>query len=112
MMFSDRLRFLRKQRRMTQKEVGNAIGVPTSTVQSWEAGKAEPQIRHAIKLAQLFRTSVEAMYGCQEYVRSEEERLYKQENIQLRRALMAVKMELSRQEKIIMGELLVDWRKK
>jgi DNA-binding XRE family transcriptional regulator len=41
----------RKNANMTQKELGNKVGVSESTVANWENGKTEPTVFQAYKVA-------------------------------------------------------------
>lgn len=45
------LQTLRRRRFLTQKELGERIGVTYQTIQTWESGKAQPRLRHIPKLA-------------------------------------------------------------
>lgn len=50
--------FYRERRKMTLREVGEAIGVSKQTVQKWEAGKVVPRKGHVQAVAKLFGISV------------------------------------------------------
>jgi len=50
--------FYRERRKMTLREVGEAIGVSRQTVQKWEAGKVIPRKGHVQAVAKLFGISV------------------------------------------------------
>lgn len=41
----------RKQRRITQRELAESVGVTTATVYNWERGKSEPKANQLRKLA-------------------------------------------------------------
>ncbi len=50
--------FYRERRKMTLRDVGEAIGVSKQTVQKWEAGKVIPRKGHVQAVAKLFGISV------------------------------------------------------
>lgn len=56
-MFGDRLRELRKEKNVTQEELGNLMGVTMSTVSAWEVNKAQPNFDTLIKLANYFNVT-------------------------------------------------------
>ncbi len=51
----------RKALKLTQKQVGDAVGVTSRTVQSWELGEHPPQLTplKAWKLCQVLQCSIE-----------------------------------------------------
>lgn len=48
----DDLKALRRRKFLTQKELAGLVGVSYQTVQTWEAGSAQPRLRHIPKLAE------------------------------------------------------------
>ena len=48
------LRELRLENNLTQREVGNVLGIRTNMYQKYEYGKLELPIRHAKKLGKLY----------------------------------------------------------
>lgn len=58
-LFSQKLLELRKERDMTQAEVGKALGVHPRHVSSWENGRTKPSLETVINLAQLFAVSID-----------------------------------------------------
>lgn len=44
-MGTDRIKQLRKQKGLTQKEMAEAVGVGVSTVAMWESGKRTPSFK-------------------------------------------------------------------
>jgi len=58
-MFSERLKSLRTQNGLTQKEFAKRLNVSTSTVSMWEIGQREPDNKTLIMLAKELNTSVE-----------------------------------------------------
>ena len=53
------LRQRREERRMTLKQVGNAIGVSAVTISRYEKGEREPNIDKLKKLSQVLGTPVD-----------------------------------------------------
>lgn len=44
MMFAEKLKTLRKQKGLTQKDMEVIYSIPVRTLQNWETGKAQPPI--------------------------------------------------------------------
>lgn len=58
------IRDARKARGMTQREVGQVIGVESKDVSRWESGLVEPNVERRSKLADLFFDgSIAALYA-------------------------------------------------
>jgi len=60
---SDRLRALRAEKRLEQKEVAEAIGISHSSIQKYEGGTAEPPKLKQEALAKFFNVSLEYLRG-------------------------------------------------
>ena len=54
---------LRIQRRITQQGFAKAIGVSIKTVQNWEGGVSEPDLSHALSVAEYFNISMDELLG-------------------------------------------------
>jgi len=52
------IRFLRKQLKLSQEELGNRIGLNRGNIASYENGSAEPKICNLLKLSNLFGVSI------------------------------------------------------
>lgn len=65
MTFGERLRDLRKQKKHTQAEVADALGVPRTTYASWESDYRFPGDEQGMldKIAQYFGVSVDYLLG-------------------------------------------------
>ena len=63
MIFSDRLKTLRKEKKLTQKELAEQIGIKQNSYSDWETGKTEPSFENLIKLADLFGISLDWLFG-------------------------------------------------
>lgn len=57
----DDLKTLRRRKFKTQKELAADIGVSYQTVQTWEAGTAQPRLRHIPKLAEALGVEAEQL---------------------------------------------------
>lgn len=55
----ERIRWLRKRARMTQEELGEAIGVGNVFVSNLEKDAAPPPIERLVKIAQIFHTTTD-----------------------------------------------------
>lgn len=67
MEFKDRLRMLRKEKGLTQKQLGEMIGVGRTTISEYENGKIVPRQDGLIKLAEILHTSVDFLAGVTSY---------------------------------------------
>ena len=57
---------LRKQRRLSQEELAQAVGVSRQTITSLEVGKYTASLPLAFKLARYFGCSIEDLFLCEE----------------------------------------------
>lgn len=64
--FSEQLQVLRRQRKMTQAELGAALGISKSAVSMYERGNREPELDLLERMADLFGVSVSALLGREE----------------------------------------------
>jgi transcriptional regulator with XRE-family HTH domain len=62
-MYMNRIRELRKQKDMTQKELAKLLQIADSTLSYWEIGKYEPDIKALIKLSRFFEVSIDYILG-------------------------------------------------
>ncbi len=58
----NRVRALREARGLTQKELGERLGVSRQAVNAIETGKFDPSIWLAFDLARFFEMSIEALF--------------------------------------------------
>ena len=58
-MLGERLKALRKSRKMTQEDVAKALGLSKSTVGMYEQGRREPPYELLLKISELFGVSVD-----------------------------------------------------
>lgn len=67
--FNERLRTLRKEKGLTQKEIANEIGIKQNTYSDWETGRTEPNIEYIIKLANMLKVPTDFLLnGTLEYI--------------------------------------------
>ena len=62
---SENIRALRKQRKLTQEKLAEALGVTVGAVYKWESGLSMPELNLIVELADFFDTSVDALLGYQ-----------------------------------------------
>ena len=65
-MFAKNLVDLRKEKNLTQKDVGDALGVSLFTVSGWERKGKEPDYDTLIKIALYFNISIDELLGVKE----------------------------------------------
>lgn len=75
-MFGEKLRELRTQKNMSQKDIGNMVGKTQQAVNFWENGESEPGIETLIKLAEYFGVTVDFLVGRSDDAVAEEGFLY------------------------------------
>ena len=63
MAFSNTLRYLRKQDKLTQKELGDILGISKSTISMYENGNREPDFETLEKIADYFNVDMNILTG-------------------------------------------------
>jgi putative transcriptional regulator len=66
MEFSERLKTLRKEARLTQVDVAEKLGVSQPAYASWERGIKKPTQENLVKIAQVLNVSVDYLVGLSE----------------------------------------------
>ena len=61
-----KIMIMRKEKKLTQTELGTLLGVSYMTIRRWETGKSKPSIDKINELANLFGTSVEYLLDLQD----------------------------------------------
>lgn len=61
--FSERLRFLRKQNKLTQQELADKVGTNRVNITKWETGRAQPNLENVVKLVKIFETTADYLLG-------------------------------------------------
>lgn len=62
----DKLKALRIEKKLTQKQVANRIGLAISAVSSYESGSRYPSYDVLVKLARIFHVSTDYLLGISE----------------------------------------------
>ena len=63
MKFSDNLRMLRTKYRLSQKDIGDIVGLTSQAVSKWENEITEPDSESLVKLSNYFKVSVDYLLG-------------------------------------------------
>lgn len=61
--FSERLKQLRTEKKMTQQTLANLVGVNRVTYTNWENGKREPELDKVVDLATELNSTVDYLLG-------------------------------------------------
>ncbi|WP_238886356.1 helix-turn-helix domain-containing protein [Clostridium sp. YIM B02551] len=62
-MFGDRLKELREDKKMTQENLANYLGVSRQTISGYELETSEPSITNLIKISDMFNVSLDYLLG-------------------------------------------------
>ena len=60
---AENIRAFRKERRLTQEQFAEAMGVTVGSVYKWETGQTIPELGMLVKIADFFDTSMDALLG-------------------------------------------------
>ncbi len=66
-LFPERLKTLRKRKRISQEELGSLMGVSGVAVHKWETSQSEPNLESLQKLAVFFGVSLDELCGTGAY---------------------------------------------
>lgn len=58
----NRIREFRKKKNMSQEQVANKMKLNQHTISQWETGERTPNVKKALKLAEVLETTVESLY--------------------------------------------------
>lgn len=72
MKFCERLRELRKQSPIMQKDIAQQLGIHVVTLQQYERGAREPNIETLLKMAVLFNVSLDDLLCLDDFRHSHE----------------------------------------
>lgn len=61
----DKLKILRVNQKLSRKQVAERIGVSLSMVGLYETGERQPSLTAIVKLASLYKVSVDYLLGCE-----------------------------------------------
>lgn len=65
---NEKLQTLRKQYRLSQKDVAKAIGVSASIISAYETGERSPSLENLVALSYLYRCSTDYLLGKEKQV--------------------------------------------
>ena len=60
---AENIRMFRKQKKMTQEKLAEALGVTVGAVYKWESGLSQPELGMLVELADFFDISVDVLIG-------------------------------------------------
>ena len=60
---AENIRAFRKERRLTQEQFAEALGVTVGSVYKWETGQSIPELSMMVEIADFFDTSMDALLG-------------------------------------------------
>ena len=60
---AENIRSFRKQRKMTQEKLAEALGVTVGAVYKWESGLSQPELNMIVEIADFFDISVDVLLG-------------------------------------------------
>lgn len=60
---SENIKKFRKERKLTQEQLAEAMGVSVSAVYKWESNQSMPEIRLILEMADMFHTSTDVLLG-------------------------------------------------
>ncbi|MCX7714606.1 MAG: helix-turn-helix transcriptional regulator [Clostridia bacterium] len=61
--FGQRLKQLRKSKKLTQQELADLLGISKVAISEYETGKVNPSPEHLIRIANIFNVSIDYFYG-------------------------------------------------
>ena len=67
-MICERIRELRKEKNISQKALGQKIGVSQKAIDYWERGVNEPKASYIVAMAEFFDVSADYLLGITEEV--------------------------------------------
>lgn len=66
-LFCERLKELRKEKNISQKQLADILKTNNSSVCDWERGRAQPDIPTILKIARYFNVTTDYLLGMTEY---------------------------------------------
>lgn len=61
--FSERLKELRKKKKLTQKELAEQVGVQQGAINKWESEATEPNLNTVVELAKILSSTTDYLLG-------------------------------------------------
>lgn len=102
--FPERLKALRLEENLTQKDVSQAIGISQPAYTYWEKGEKTPTPDKLLALAKLFNVTTDYLLGNSGYRSVEEEELSEVEML-----FRATSLDMSEEEKLIFKKELMEF---
>ena len=65
--FGEKLQELRKDKKLTQKEVAEKLAVTISTLSHWECNYQEPSFKDLVALCRFYEVSADYLVGLENY---------------------------------------------
>lgn len=62
-MISEKIKFLREQKELTQSDLAKKLNITRSSVNAWEMGISVPSTQYIVELANLFSVSTDYLLG-------------------------------------------------
>lgn len=58
----NKIREYRKKKNLSQEQIAKEMGLKQHTISQWETGERTPNVKKALKLAEMLGTMVESLY--------------------------------------------------
>lgn len=104
--FPERLKALRLEANLTQKEIAEKFGIKQPNYQQWESGKRKPTSDTLEKFSEFFGVSTDYLLGNSDYRTVEEDELSEVEML-----FRATSLYMTDEEKAIFKQELLDFMK-
>ena len=59
MKFNEKITILRKNKNLSQEDLGNELGVARQTISKWELGETTPEMDKLVKMSEIFEISLD-----------------------------------------------------
>lgn len=63
----NKLKDLRLEKSLSQRKLGNILGVCNQTISFWETGSREPNLDYLVKISRFFELSIDFLLGHQDF---------------------------------------------
>lgn len=61
LLFKDNLKSFRKERKLSQQQLADALHTTTKTLSHWETGYSEPSLSQLIEIADFFQVTIDEL---------------------------------------------------
>ncbi len=61
--FANRLKYLRSEKKLSQKQIADKLGIAVSTYANWEQGRREPSIVDIYKIISVLEIQPNELFG-------------------------------------------------